>query len=49
MASLADALRQHGPAYLAMHTLNTPQGKAWRAIVACRMVSMAYTAPTRAG
>ena len=36
MASLADALRQHGPAYMATHTLNTAQAKAWRAIVACR-------------
>ena len=40
MASLADALRQHGPAYLAMHTLNTPQAKAWRAIVACRRAAL---------
>jgi len=36
MASLADALRQHGAAYLRTHTLSTPQAKAWRAIVACR-------------
>ena len=36
MATLADALRQFGSAYLAKHTLNTPQAKAWRAIVACR-------------
>lgn len=35
-ATLADALRQFGPAYLAEHTLNTPQAKAWRGIVACR-------------
>lgn len=34
--SLAQALRQHGPAYLATHALSTPQAKAWRAIVACR-------------
>ena len=40
MASLADALRQHGPAYLVTHTLNTPQGKAWRAIVACRTAAL---------
>lgn len=33
---LADALRQHGAAYLANHALSTPQAKAWRAIVACR-------------
>jgi len=35
-ATLADALRQFGPAYLADHLLNTAQAKAWRAIVACR-------------
>ena len=35
-ATLADALRQCGPAYLAKYTLNTPQAKAWRGIVACR-------------
>ena len=40
MASLAQALRQHGPAYLAKHTLNTPQAKAWRAIVACRTAAL---------
>ena len=36
MATLADALRQFGPAYLATHVLSTPQAKAWRGIVACR-------------
>ncbi len=36
MATLADALRQHGVAYLAKHTLSTAQAKAWRGIVACR-------------
>jgi len=36
MATLADALRQCGPAYLVTHALNTSQAKAWRAIVACR-------------
>jgi len=36
MASLADALRQFGPAYLNSHLLSTPQAKAWRGIVACR-------------
>ena len=35
-ATLADALRQFGPAYLADHLLSTAQAKAWRAIVACR-------------
>ena len=35
-ATLADALRQHGAAYLTTHTLSTPQAKAWRGIVACR-------------
>lgn len=36
MAKLADALRQHGAAYLASRTLNTGQAKAWRGIDACR-------------
>lgn len=36
MATLADVLRQHGPAYLSGHALSTPQAKAWRGIVACR-------------
>ena len=36
MASVADALRQCGAAYLATHALSTAQAKAWRAIVACR-------------
>ena len=37
MATLADALRQHGAAYLAQHPLlSTPQAKAWRGIAACR-------------
>ena len=40
MASLADALRQHGAAYLAKHTLSTPQAKAWRAIAACRTAAL---------
>ena len=40
MATLADALRQFGAAYLATHTLNTPQAKAWRAIVACRTAAL---------
>lgn len=40
MATLADALRQHGAAYLAQHTLSTPQAKAWRAIVACRTAAL---------
>jgi hypothetical protein len=35
MATLADALRQFGPTYLATHALSTPQAKAWRAIVTC--------------
>jgi len=34
--SLADILREHGQPYLATHTLSVTQGKAWRAIVACR-------------
>lgn len=36
MASLADALRQFGQAYLQTHALSTAQAKAWRGIVACR-------------
>ena len=40
MATLADALRQFGVAHLATHTLNTPQAKAWRAIVACRTAAL---------
>jgi hypothetical protein len=36
MASLADVLRQFGPAYLNSHLLSTPQAKAWRGIVSCR-------------
>ena len=40
MATLADALRQHGAAYLAKHSLLTPQAKAWRAIVACRTAAL---------
>lgn len=40
MATLADALRQHGPAYLATHTLNAAQAKAWRAIAACRTAAL---------
>ena len=40
MATLADALRQHGAAYLANHALSTPQAKAWRAIVACRTAAL---------
>lgn len=40
MATLADALRQFGPAYLATHALNTPQAKAWRGIAACRTAAL---------
>ena len=40
MATLADALCQFGPAYLATHALNTPQAKAWRGIVACRTAAL---------
>lgn len=40
MATLADALRQFGPAYLATHTLSTRQAKAWRGIVACRTAAL---------
>jgi hypothetical protein len=36
MATLADVLRRFGAAYLARHTLSTPQAKAWRGIAACR-------------
>lgn len=40
MVTLADALRQFGAAYLAKHTLSTPQAKAWRGIVACRTAAL---------
>ena len=40
MATLADALRQHGAAYLATRSLSTPQAKAWRGIVACRTAAL---------
>jgi hypothetical protein len=40
MATLADALRQFGLAYLATQALNTPQAKAWRGIVACRTAAL---------
>lgn len=40
MATLADVLRQFGPAYLATHALSTPQAKAWRSIVACRTAAL---------
>ena len=40
MATLANALRQFGPAYLAERALTTPQAKAWRAIVACRTATL---------
>ena len=40
MATLADALRQHGAAYLATRTLSTAQAKAWRGIVACRTAAL---------
>ena len=43
MATLADALRQFGPAYLATHALNTPQAKAWRGIAACRTQALGGT------
>jgi hypothetical protein len=33
---LADILREHGQPYLDAHDLSVVQGKAWRAIVACR-------------
>nr|WP_295778106.1 IS91 family transposase [Rhodoferax sp.] len=38
--SLAEVLRQFGPAYLATHALSTPQAKAWRGIVACRTAAL---------
>jgi Putative transposase/Transposase zinc-binding domain len=39
-ATLADALRQHGAAYLQSHALSTPQAKAWRGIAACRTAAL---------
>ncbi|MES2582910.1 MAG: IS91 family transposase [Pseudomonadota bacterium] len=38
--TVAEALHRHGAAYLATHTLCTPQAKAWRAIVACRTAAL---------
>lgn len=35
-ATLADALRRFGAAYLDQHSLSSAQAKAWRGIVACR-------------
>lgn len=40
MATLAQALRQHGAPYLTEHTLSTAQAKAWRAIVPCRTAAL---------
>ncbi len=40
MATLADALRDFGAAYLAQRALSTAQAKAWRAIVACRTAAL---------
>ena len=40
MATLADALRQHGAVYLHQHALSTAQAKAWRGIVACRTAAL---------
>jgi hypothetical protein len=37
---LADILREHGQPYLDTHDLSVVQGKAWRAIVACRTQSL---------
>ena len=45
MATVADALRQHGAAYLANHPLlSTPQAKAWRGIAACRTAALGRAA-----
>ena len=40
MVTLADALRQFGPAYLRQNSLSSAQAKAWRAIVACRTAAL---------
>jgi len=39
-ANVAAALRQFGAAYLAQHSLSTPQAKAWRGIVACHTAAL---------
>lgn len=39
-AGLADILRRHAPAYLAMHALSVAKAKVWRAIVACRTAEL---------
>ena len=40
MATLAAVLNRFGPAYLAQHSLSSPEAKAWRAIVACRTAAL---------
>jgi hypothetical protein len=42
-AGLANTLRRFGAAYLAKHSLSTPQARAWRAIVACRTAALGGT------
>ena len=37
---LAEVLRRHGPAYLAVHPLSVTKVKAWRAILACRTAAL---------
>ena len=39
-ASVAEALRRFGAAYLGQHPLSTAQAKAWRGIVACRTAAL---------
>ncbi|MCB2029374.1 MAG: IS91 family transposase [Rhodoferax sp.] len=39
-ATVADALRRFGAAYLDQHSLSTEQAKAWRGIVACRTAAL---------
>lgn len=39
-ANVAGVLRQFGAAYLAQHSLSTPQAKAWRGIVACHTAAL---------
>lgn len=41
--TLADILRTHGAAYRQTHALSRRQGRAWRAIVACRIAALGGT------
>ena len=42
-ATLAEGLRNFGPAYLREHALSTAHARVWRAIVACRTPALGGT------